>query len=263
MPKTGSKPFSDAPHTPSEPTGGSAGQRIMRFLTRRAPAHRFDKLYPDLKGTIFIVTYGRTGSTLLQRLLMTIPGCTIRGENHNLLELLWKAVGRAQQARSVWGKSVQPPDHPWFGADQIAPAALRDALVDAFVLHVLSPPKQARWFGFKEIRYNALGDQFPEMLDDMRASFKNAVFVFNGRNVADVAASAWWKNWKPENVAALVAAMDKRFADYAAAHPDCCFMTRYEAFSTDPQALRPLFEKLEEPFDEAAIRAVLDHRLQH
>ena len=235
----------------------------MRFLTRRAPAHRHDKAYANLKGTIFIVTYGRSGSTLLQALLMTIPGCTIRGENHNMLELLWKAAGRAQQARSVWGNDAQPPDHPWFGADKVAPPAFADALVDAFVLHVLAPPKQARWFGFKEIRYDALGDNFPEMLDFMRASFKNATFVFNARDAADVAASAWWKNWKPEKVAALVATMDKRFVDYAAAHPECCFQTRYVDFSTDPQALRPLFDKLGEPFDQDAIKAILNHRLTH
>jgi hypothetical protein len=236
---------------------------ILPFLIRRRPAHRMDRQFPQLKGTIFIVTYGRTGSTLLQRLLMTIPDCTIRGENHNLLEHLWKAVGRADMARSEWGWANQAQDHPWFGADKIAPPAFAEAVVDAFVQHVLAPPKASRWFGFKEIRYNASGDKLPEMLDFIRANFKNATFVFNSRNAADVAASAWWKKWRPENVAALVALMDTRFADYAAAYPDCCFHTRYEDFTADPQALRPLFDRLGEPFDADALGAILKHRLPH
>lgn len=230
---------------------------------KETPQHRFDKSFPNLKGTIFIVTYGRTGSTLLQNLLMTIPGCTVRGENFNMLEPLFKVVGRARQAKFTWGKNPTTPQDPWFGADLISPPALRRALVDAFVHHALCPPKEARWFGFKEIRYDAFGDQFPEVLDFIRAMFKNATIVFNTRNVADVSASAWWKDWEPKKVANLVSTMDKRFADYAAAHPDCCFQTRYEDFSVNPEALRPLFDRLGEPFDPAAVRKVLDRRLTH
>lgn len=235
----------------------------MRFLTRRAPAHRHDRLFPNLKGTIFIVTYGRSGSTLLQRLLMTIPGCTIRGENHHMLELMWKAGERASLARTTWGREVRPADHPWFGADLLKPRVLGDALVDVFVSHVLQPPPQVRWFGFKEIRYDSLGDRFPDMLDFMRATFKGAVFVFNTRAAADVANSAWWANWKPEDVEALVARMDRRFADYAAAHPECCVQLRYEDFATDPAGLRPVFDRLGEPLDEVAVRAVQARRLPH
>ena len=52
------------------------------------------KKYPNLKGTLLIVTYGRSGSTILQSLAQTIPGCHTAGENYNALEGLFRASQR-------------------------------------------------------------------------------------------------------------------------------------------------------------------------
>nr|WP_256447773.1 sulfotransferase [Paracoccus marinaquae] len=226
-------------------------------------AHRFDHRFPDLKRNIFIVTYGRTGSTLLQNLLMTIPDCHMRGENHNIIESIWHSAMRCRMAKSVWGKEEVSSSHPWYGSDQMRPVFFAQGMIDSFVNNVLCPPRDARYFGFKEIRYNALGDQLPEVLDFMRFHFKDALFIFNTRNLDDVANSAWWKNWNREDVVSLVQGMDRRFAEYHAAHPEFTEMLAYENFSSDPLALKPLFEKLGEPFDEARIKSVLSNRLKH
>lgn len=218
---------------------------------------------PNLKGTLFVVTYGRSGSTLLQNVLMTIPGCVIRGENHNILETLWWAKRRSVQTRDTWHREGAAPDHPWYGADRIDPHAFGEAMVAAFVQCVLQPPPDVRWLGFKEIRYNAAGDKLDEQLDFIRCHFPNAHFVFNSREAEAVSKSDWWQKWKKEDVLNLVAAMDDRFDRYAAAHPECSFRTRYEEFTADPGMLRPLFDRLGEPFDPLAIQAVLDHRLTH
>lgn len=226
-------------------------------------AHRFDHKFNRLKGTVFIVTYGRSGSTLLQNLLMTIPGCVIRGENHNMMEPIWQAAMRCRMTRGTWGQEHRPPTHPWHGADGIRPWPFAASMIDGFVDHVLCPPPGARWFGFKEIRYNALGGHFAEMLDFMAAHFKNAHFVFNTRRIEDVMKSAWWTEWKPDEITALVRDMDRRFADYHDAHPGRTRITRYEEFATDPGALREVFDMLEEPMDRDRIQAVLRHRLSH
>ncbi len=119
------------------------------------------------------------------------------------------------------------------------------------------------YFGFKEIRYNSWGDRLPEVLDFMRFHFKDAFFVFNTRHVDAVARSAWWKDWKHEDVVDLVQGMDRRFSEYHTAHPEFTSLLRYEDFSTDPQALRPLFDKLGETLDEDAVRTVLANKLKH
>ena len=218
---------------------------------------------PKLRGTLFVVTYGRSGSTLLQNLLMTIPGCVIRGENHNILETLWWAKRRSLQAHITWQVDGGAPGHPWYGADRIDPHSFGEGMVTAFVHSVLQPPRDVRWLGFKEIRYNSAGDKLDEQLDFMRTHFPNVHFVFNSRGAESVCQSEWWRKWKREEVLKMVATMDQRFDAYAAAHPECCFRTRYEEFTADPDVLRPLFDRLGEPFDPVAIRAVLDHPLTH
>lgn len=48
--------------------------------------------HPSPRAHVFIVTYGRSGSTLTQSLLNTLPGYQIRGENGNLAWFLARAV---------------------------------------------------------------------------------------------------------------------------------------------------------------------------
>ena len=226
-------------------------------------SHRFDAAYPNLKGCIFVVTYGRSGSTLLQNLLMTIEGTTIRGENHNAMECIWGAARRVRMTRYSWGEEPRGPEHPWHGADQMRPVKFGAALVDAFVENVLTPPNDARWFGFKEIRYNALGDDFPMVLDFMHHHFKNARFIFNTRDVDEVVRSGWWKDWARDDVVRLVEGMDARFADYAAQYPERAMITNYASFCDDPAGIEPVFDWLGEPIDTAKTAAVLARRLDH
>lgn len=246
------EPISSTPTTKSRNTA----------MTTPTP-HRLDERFPELKRNIFIITYGRTGSTLLQSLVQTLPGCTIRGENHNVLESIWHASMRARMTRGTWGNEQRAENHPWFGAETIRPALFGSAMIDAMIDHVLAPPRDARYFGFKEIRYNAFGERFGEVLDFMRFHFKDPIFVFNTRNVEDVAKSAWWKDWKPEDVARLVGDMDRRFNTYHDTHKECSLMMSYEQFSQDPLAIKPLFDILNEPFDQQRAEQVLATRLTH
>lgn len=249
-----------APHAaPASPVQ----RKTLELTMTTDQIHRLNARFPQLKRNIFIVTYGRTGSTLLQGLIQTLPGCTMLGENHNAIESIWHAATRARMARTTWGGEARTEDHPWHGADRIRPALFAAGMIDSMIDHVLCPPKDARYFGFKEIRYNSLGDKFPELLDFIRFHFKDAFFVFNTRNVDDVAKSAWWKDWKTADVHTLVHTMDRRFADYHASYPKDSIILSYEQFSTDPMALKPLFDRLNEPFDQARITAVLGKRLTH
>lgn len=219
--------------------------------------------YPDLKGTIFIVTYGRSGSTLLQSLLQSIPGAHIVGENYNALEGLFRTAQRARKARSKWGKKDRPPNDPWHNASQIRPARLEKALAEVFTRDVLAPPQDARWIGFKEIRFQTLDDDFDDFLAFQRRAFPNAFFVFNSRRGEDVANSAFWKKRPRHQVVDMVTRMDARFADFAEKNPECSHHVFYEQTVADPASLQPLFDKLGEPLDLEAARAVLGERLTH
>jgi hypothetical protein len=73
------------------------------------PPHLND--LPNLKGSVFIVTYGRSGSTLLQSMLQTIPGIHLSGENYGALLKLREVSSCAVRMKQIWGQKV---NHPGF-----------------------------------------------------------------------------------------------------------------------------------------------------
>ena len=71
--------------------------------------------------TALIITYGRTGSTLLMGLLNKIDGYLIRGENNNCFHSLFKFVKSLEQTRLLQGNSLNAPVNPWFNEFQMPP----------------------------------------------------------------------------------------------------------------------------------------------
>lgn len=232
-------------------------------IANQAP-HRFDARLPDLKGCVFIVTYGRSGSTLLQTVLQSIPGAHILGENNNIMLHLWKASRAARGTKGAWApKPTDKPQHPWYGARDFRPNDFTKNLVDAFVFNILRPPKDARWIGFKEIRYSAYDDGLGLALDFIAKNFKNSYFIFNSRNSASVAKSSWWKKRDPEFVRDMVQTMDQRFAAYAKSNPHNTFLNSFEKLVEDPMSIEPLFDMMGEDFSNDAIRDILKQKLTH
>lgn len=226
--------------------------------------HRFNIRYPKLKGTIFIVTYGRSGSTLLQSILQSIPGAHITGENDNLIMILWTAYKKANGAKNAWGpKGGEKLTNPWYGTHNYRPNYFANRLIDAFVDEIIRPNTDCTWFGFKEIRYEEFGDDLPLVLDFMARTFKNSYFVFNTRNAESVAKSGWWKNKNPEEVKEMVHTQDSRFEKYANNHPENSFKISYDSLISNPLAIKPFFEMVNEIFDLSEIEKILNNKLNH
>jgi hypothetical protein len=132
-----------------------------------------------------------------------------------------------------------------------------------FIQEFIQPPKEARWIGFKEIRYPSVGDKLPKHLAFMRRTFPNAHFVFNSRSGEKVSQSKWFRSRNPDDVKAMIVEMDARFADYAANNPDHAKHVFYEDLIADPAALAPVFAMLGEPMDLEALKSVLNVKLMH
>jgi hypothetical protein len=219
--------------------------------------------YPNFKGFVFIVTYGRSGSTLLQRIIQSIPNSEIYGENFNCLEASYRAYRRAFKSRYDFGKQLQPPSHPWHGANGINPDRYARKLAQIFIEEILQPSINVSWLGFKEIRYNLLGDEFDAYLDFIRLNFPNTQFIFNMRNSEEVMKSGWWVNSPKEKVLAIVDNMDSKFNSYASANPEISFLTRHEKTRDDPTYLKELFERIGETYDAQKIASIMAQRLNH
>lgn len=216
-----------------------------------------------LEKFVFIVTYGRSGSTLLQKILQSIEGYCIRGENELALLALYRSVKRARVAHYRYGRQALPADHPWYGADEIDPEHYARRLADVFVDEILRPAPACRVSGFKEIRYFAVGDEFEEFLDFIRENFSPCQILFNKRRAESVAQSSWYRKSRPEEVVEMVKTLDARFDAYQGKHPSGCHTVVYDEYVNDPSTLSALFGFLGERFSQSRIEALMARRLTH
>ena len=213
-----------------------------------APSGRADLDY------LFVVTYGRSGSTLLAGILSATPGVMIRGENGGVLQDLFRYHQTLTHHRDRLARpDPLPAHHPWWGIDEYRDAsAYRDfrALMLDTVLH---PAPDTRLVGFKEITW--LPDHLDELLSFTREVFPGARFVLNTRDLAAVSQSKWWAR-RPDAMAELTA-MEQRYVEALGALGDAAYRVHYDDYVADPTVLRGLFTWLGLEFDESRVREVM------
>jgi hypothetical protein len=239
-------------------------------MRRRPEQERHSVLqtkYPALKKYVFIVTYGRSGSTLLQNLLNALPGALVRGENEYLLGPLaraWSILRHSeQQAKMHRERKISSSKDPWFGFENVSSEALGASLSQSFLETVLRPEADTRITGFKEIRWHHDPLLFPEALDFLRTFFPRARIIINTRDHDQVIRSGWWKEHSPDHVRRQLEHAERLYDAYAQKHPSSCLRMHYNSYIQGPDAWHSLFRFLEEPFDAKLVTAALDNKLTH
>lgn len=204
---------------------------------------------------IFMITYGRSGSTLLQGILNSIEGVMVRGENHNTLYLLYQSLKNASMARSRFGALPTESRNPWWGIDLFDHEQYQDAIRDLFIRTILKPRAHHRVVGFKEIRY---GEEVPDLssyLNFMAEAFPRSCFIFNSRNLEEVAKSAWWAE-RP-NAKSYLEKVEARFRLVYEEHRSHSTWVHYDDYVGKPAALEYLFEFLGAPFDANRVTRIM------
>ncbi len=219
--------------------------------------------YPA-KGFVFVVTFGRTGSTVLQSVLQSIGGYHIRGENNNALAHLFGFYESLVEARTKNTVEVPAPHGPWYGINEVDPEDIARQTIDMFVRDVLHVPAGTVRAGFKDILFHEVGvDRFHAYMDFIRKFFTPAKIIFNTRNVDAVANSGWWKDEDYYDVLDMVETCDALYSSYTQQYPEDCIQTRYEDLKGNPMAFERLYDFLGEPFDEAKVDETLNRKLKH
>lgn len=203
-------------------------------------------------GYLFVVTYGRSGSTLVQGLLNAIPGYLIRGENRGVLYRLHQYHSALETARAEFARTEALTSRDaWYGIDgyssSAATARMRALMVDT----LLKPAPDTRVTGFKEIRW--FYRDWDRYLAFVREVFPGARFVINTRDHEAVANSRWWGNQPKRKVLARLGRYEKQLAAMAEVLGDAAFRIHYDDYVGDPSVLADLFGWLDEPFDLAAV----------
>ncbi|UPK74354.1 sulfotransferase [Nocardioidaceae bacterium SCSIO 66511] len=230
-------------------------ERAEQELVAASAQKRHDEAELDY---VFILTYGRSGSTLLQGILSSTPGWLVRGENGDAMRPLFDFHRESVLMREARLEAeMRDTADPWFGMDEFPTAPSLRQIRELALATILRPEPGCRVVGFKEIRWWQ-HDDLPQYLDFFRDVFPGARFVVNTRRLEDVAKSKWWARL-PDPIAEL----SKHEERILAAHEhlgDSSHHVRYDDYVSDPRTLEPLFEWLGESYDDRTVRSVLQRR---
>jgi hypothetical protein len=208
---------------------------------------------------VFIIAPGRSGSTLIQNLLNSIPNWLIRGENGGIHLSLIDTVRTARESQKQFGGKERPPSHPWFGITEFELESFGRDLGEAFVADILRPPPETRVVGFKEIRWN--WKNLTQDLFVMQTLFPGSRFVLNTREPSAIAQSGWWRD--VENSHEWVSKRVRAIEQASRETGDESFLLRYEEYTANPSSLIDLFSWLGEAWDLERVEKVLSERLTH
>ncbi len=220
---------------------------------QNVPRAKYDRL--------FIVTYGRSGSTLLQGVLNALPGYLIRGENNDLLgemqEFYDKLPRFSDQRATESGKpgGTTTPEHAFYGFERFCDANLATAsrrFCD-FMLAGDTNGSCLRCLGFKEIRYTP--ENVSAKVDFLRTLYPGCAVVYNIRNPEDVVASEFQKNKSVD----YIRKFNSTLLDLASVDPNS-FLVKYEDVVAGSGTLRGLYGFLGEPFSRDTFEAVLQKK---
>jgi hypothetical protein len=217
--------------------------RIRRRLRPAPPQHHLDY--------VFVVTYGRSGSTLVQGLLNALPGVLVRGENGLYVLEIYRACAKAMAFREIHLRH-RPGDvrSAFYGLRSMQRRRFvraARALVTGTLLGPVSRD-QVDVLGFKEVLWNEVRPEETEgFFDFMDSVFPGARYILNQRTHDQVASSGFWQTREADEVSAALARIEEIQAYLRESRPDRILDTRYELItSSDSEVSRAQLRSLAE-----------------
>lgn len=212
---------------------------------------------------VFIVTYGRSGSTLLQTIVNSLPGSQIHGEN---MGVPFKLALAYKNAKIMTAEHTGPRSRdsvwPWYGADNMNVEKLGWNCAQIVYDNCLAPPESTRISGFKAIRWQTEGNDLVASLDFLADHFKPSYFLFNIRNAEATSISGEWNDMPKKVAMDDITRMRNELIEIAAQRADALLLD-FDKYTKQPDTLKQMFAFLEEPYNAAIIDTVLSRKLTH
>ena len=196
---------------------------------------------PPTPHFVFVVTYGRSGSTLAQGMLNTLPRTLVRGENNLYLLPMFRAYASLESFKDKFGGP---------GAAKASSAfyGLREVDLDAFAVSVRQlvqqqllgdvAPSDIDRLGFKEVLWHRIKpEEWSDFFGFMDLAFDEPRYVLNRRDVAMTSTSGFWQKKEP-GVAEQQINRVRRLQDFLReSRADRCVDTQFEAMTSDDEAI--------------------------
>lgn len=217
--------------------------------------------------SVFVVTYGRSGSTLLNRYLSSLPGFDIKGENGLFITPAMECEKRLSFALRHKSLLRDASTGPWYGASSLRLDKWRRDIRRALINQLYPRFPIPKTIGFKEIRWSDVDpEQLESTLDWMRSMRPPGAIIFLFRRHDDVMKSAWWASQSETEQAMScqrLRAFEARCRQYSTTRPESSVVIQYEEFVSDPRSPRELCKVLGVRFRESVWRRVLSRQLTH
>jgi Sulfotransferase family len=203
--------------------------RIKRRLRPAPSRHKLEY--------VFVVTYGRSGSTLVQGLLNTLPRVLVRGENGLYVLQVYRACAKAMAFRELHNHH-RPREvrSAFYGVRQVQRrrfVRVARTLVTETLLGAVDRD-QVDVIGFKEVLWNEVEPEETEgFFAFLDSAFPGARYILNQRTHSDVASSGFWQKRDTDEVAAALERIEEIQAYLRKSRPDRVLDTRYELITSD------------------------------
>lgn len=197
---------------------------------------------PTLPRFVFVVTYGRSGSTLVQGLLNTLPGGLVRGENNLFVLPLfrsWSAYGdfNRRYAQQAGNRGVQSA---FYGIDEFRPDVFVESVRELVLRQMYGSvdPSDVDVLGFKEVQWHRVRpretEEFFAFVDQV---FPGARYVLHRRDHEHVSQSGFWRREKPDSVTRALLRVEAIQDALRDSRPERTLDTRYERLTSDDPAV--------------------------
>lgn len=213
----------------------------------------------------FVVTYGRSGSTLVQGLLNTLPGTLMRGENGLFVVHLFRAWQRARVFRKKHvGHGSVNQTSAFYGLREVKPTKIVTLTRRLLVPQMLGEVKRSEVdvLGFKEVAWHQIQPEETEaFFDFFERVFPGVTYVLNQRDLDAVTGSGFWQLHEPEEALRKIHRIQAIQEFLRTTRPERVVELRYEVLTGEDQdasaaMLRELSEFVVGRFDDQILASL-------
>jgi hypothetical protein len=190
---------------------------------------------------VFVVTYGRSGSTLVQGLLNALPRTLVRGENNLYVLHLFRAMASVEEFRSLHLRHHPRASHSaFYGLHAIKPRSFVEMTNTLVTTHLLGSvrPTSVDVLGFKEVLWHrVLPEETEPFFDFLDSAFPDCRFVLNEREHERVIGSGFWQSQDEESVLQAIERVEEIQVFLRRTRPGRTLDLRYELLTSDDRAV--------------------------
>lgn len=187
---------------------------------------------------VFVLTYGRSGSTLVQGLLNTLPGALVRGENDFFVLPLFRSWQTLRQVRNKQHQAAAQKglQSAFYGLDETDPDAyaVQAGELVSRQLYGAVDPATVDVLGFKEVHWHRVRPkETGALFDFFDLAFPGVRYVVHRRDHSAVSTSGFWRRREPDEVEQALRRVEEIQAELVEQRPDQVLETQYERFTSD------------------------------